>query len=461
MTVKSYSSLAITSSDDLVYGTAPSPVALKSGLVIGGGPVYPELNFTLPTMEISADTMPEVLHQYAEMIDGVCRRAAELHAPGLVVEFELLPPLTLFSEWGAEVTQGLRQRLDQLQAEHEVKVALRVTPNDIREFDRPPRRRSGVYVEKMLASFELCARAGADFLAIESTGGKELHDEALVTGDLPLSVFSLGVLGSRDMAYLWDRIVEIGHRTGTIPSGDSACGFGNTAMVLADQHHLPKVWAATVRVMSVARSLVAYERGAIGPGKDCAYESVYLKAITGYPIALEGAEAACAHLSAIGNIARATADLWSNESVQNVKLLSAMAPTVSLEQLVYATRLMNVASSDGLRAARQLRDWFVKSDAGLDPQAYVLRPDVVVELASEIVSEPTAYLRTRRAAVATLARLRRAHREGAFALPANELRWLDKLSRSAESLPEDEAEFVALMRTRIDLCKVRLEDYGM
>lgn len=31
-------------------------------------------------------------------------------------------------------------RLDRLQAEHQVKVALRVTPNDIREFERPPHK---------------------------------------------------------------------------------------------------------------------------------------------------------------------------------------------------------------------------------------------------------------------------------------------------------------------------------
>ncbi len=72
--------------------------------------------------------------------------------------------------------------------------------------------------------------------------------------------------------------------------------------------------------MTVPRSLVAFEEGAVGPNKDCAYEGVYIKAITA-PNRSEGAEAACAHLSPIGNIAKAFPDLWSNESVQNVKLL--------------------------------------------------------------------------------------------------------------------------------------------
>ncbi len=80
-------------------------MTLKNGLVIGGGTVYPELNFTLPDMLISAETMPEVRKQYTQMITEACKRAVELHAPGLVVEFELLPDLTLTPEWGAEMTQ--------------------------------------------------------------------------------------------------------------------------------------------------------------------------------------------------------------------------------------------------------------------------------------------------------------------------------------------------------------------
>jgi len=395
------------------------------------------------------------------MIEGACQRAVELHAPGLVVEFELLPDLTLTPEWGAEVTAILRAALDKTQSLHGLKVGLRVTPNDIREFAHPPILRSGGFVDDMFRSFELCAAAGADFLAIESTGGKEIHDNAILNGDLPGSVFALGVLGARDMAWLWGRIVEISASHNVIPSGDSACGFANTAMVLAEQKFIPRVWAAAIRVMSVARSLVAFEQGALGPNKDCAYEGPYIKAITGCPIALEGAEAACAHLSPIGNIAKAVPDLWSNESVNNVKLLGAMAPTVSLEQLVYATRLMNTASSHGPAAARALRDWVTESDAALDPQAYVLRPDIVLDLSAQIIAEPTPYLRTRRAAQAALACLRQAAANGDLTYTNLERRWLDKLSRSADELPEDEQEFTATMISLVDKTKVRLEEYGI
>jgi methanol---5-hydroxybenzimidazolylcobamide Co-methyltransferase len=460
-TMPTFSRLAITSLDDFIYGSSPKPVTLKSGLVIGGGQVFPELNFTLPNMLISAETMPEVCQQYTQMISEACQRAAELELPGLVVEYELLPDLTLHPEWGAEVVKILRAALDDLQNKHGIKTGLRVTPNDIREFERPPHLHAGRFVDDMFRSFELCAQAGADMLAIESTGGKEIHDDAILQADLPMSVFALGVLGSRDMASLWQRIVSISQAYSAVPSGDSACGFGNTAMVLAENRFIPRVWAAVIRVMTVARSLVAFEQGAIGPNKDCAYEGVYLKAITGCPIALEGAEAACAHLSQIGNITKAVPDLWSNESVQNVKLLGAMAPTVSLEQLAYATRLMNVAAGQGPSAARTLRDWWVASDSSHDPQAYVLRPDVALELSASIIAETGSYQRTRRSALLAIDCLKRAQQAQQLTMTKVELRWLDKLTKQAESLPEDEETFIDQMVARVDRTKVNLSEYGI
>jgi methanol--5-hydroxybenzimidazolylcobamide Co-methyltransferase len=69
-------------------------------------------------MLVDASSMPEVRRQYTEMIESACRRAVELYAPGLVVEFELLPDLTLNPQWGAQVTAILRETLDRAQSEH-------------------------------------------------------------------------------------------------------------------------------------------------------------------------------------------------------------------------------------------------------------------------------------------------------------------------------------------------------
>ena len=456
-----FHSLAIQDLSSFIYGSCPHPIFLKNGMSIGGGLVYPELNFTLPGMIVDADSMPEVRKEYSQMITEASKRAVELNAPGLVVEFELLPDLTLTPEWGAEITKILKDSLNDIQSKSGLKTALRVTPNDIRDFERPPLQRTGKFVDKMYRSFELCGEAGADFFSIESTGGKEIHDDAILNGDLDLSLFALAILGSRDMTYLWGNIVDISNRFGVIPAGDSACGFANTAMVLAEQHFIPRVWAALIRVMAVPRSLVAFEQGAIGPNKDCAYEGPYIKAITGCPISLEGAEAAVAHLSPVGNIAKAVPDLWSNESVNNIKLLGGMAPTVSLEQIVYATRLMNTAASHGNSSTLSLRDWFVESDATLDPQAYVLKPSIVLDIAKEIVNEPTAYLRTRKAAQITLQRLREAGDHGFLSYSKNESRWLDSLSRKTDGLTEDEDEFINSILPNLDRNKISLTEYDL
>lgn len=456
-----FNKLAISSPDSFVFGTAPKPLKLKSGIILGGGVVYPELNFTLPEMDINSDTMPEVRKHYESIINEACKRAVELHTPGLVVEFELLPPMTMNPEWGAEITDVLRNGLDRWHDSDGLKGALRITPNDIREHERPPRLRSGHLWDKMNLSFELCAKAGADMMSIESTGGKEVHDDAILNADLPMVAFSLGILASRDMAYLWDMIVKTSRSAGVVPAGDSACGFGNTAMVLAENRYIPRVWAAIIRVMTVVRSLIAFEYGAVGPSKDCAYEGPFIKAITGYPISMEGSEAACAHLSPVGNVSKAVADVWSNESVQNIKLLGGMAPTVSLEQLVYATRLMNVASSQNRESAITLRDWMVDSDSHYDPQAYILRPDVVLNLSEQIIAENTPYLRVRRAALATIKVLKEAIAARAVDAPGREEAWLDMLSEQADSLPEDEDKLLGVVTPTLDREKVLLEEYGI
>ena len=90
-----------------------------------------------------------------------------------------------------------------------LKSVLRMTPNDNREFERPPLMRRGRYWDAMLELFEGSAAAGAELLSIESVGGKELHDEALVNGDLAASLFSLCILGERDMRFLWTHLKQI------------------------------------------------------------------------------------------------------------------------------------------------------------------------------------------------------------------------------------------------------------
>jgi methanol---5-hydroxybenzimidazolylcobamide Co-methyltransferase len=451
---------SLPSLENFLFGKAKNPVHCGNGLIIGGGEVYPEVNFTLPAIEICQKTMPEVRRQYQQMVQRVTNRAIELEVPGLVIEFETLPPMTIEPQWGLELSQIISDTLNEAHQKHGLKTGFRLTPNDTREFDRPPLMRQGKYWEKMIEFFEGAKAVGADMISIESTGGKEVSDEALVNADLNMIIFALGVLGSRDMDFLWKHIVEVCNRKGMVPAGDSACGFANTAMVLAEQKMIPRLFAALIRVAAVPRSLVAVTAGARGPSKDCAYEGPYLKALTGIPISMEGRSAACAHLSPIGNIAQAVCDLWSNESVQNVRLLSDYAPVVSVEQLAYDCRLMNVASKHNQAAI--LRDWLAESDAPLDPQAYVLRPDVVLRLSEKIGQETTPFAQTRAAVVAAFEEIKKAWEAGEVKVPKREESWFNLLENQIDDLADTEDELIEDVMSDKDVTEKFLPaEYGL
>ena len=453
--------LEIHSPNDFVFGRAPKPLVCGRNLELGMGTVVPEINFTLPAMEINESTWVEVRRQYSEMIDGVCKRAVDLEVPGLLVEFETLPAMTTHPQRGREIVEILAASLRSYYEKYGLKNALRFTPNDTRDFMSPSRMRSGVYWEGMKQLFDEAAGAGADLLSIESTGGKEVCDEALRFGNFRETVFGLGILAARDMEFLWGHMVGVCRKTGIVPAGDSACAFGNTAMVLADQKFISKVFAAVVRVASVPRSLVAYRMGAVGPSKDCAYEGPYLKAITGAPISMEGRTSACAHLTHVGNIAQAVCDCWSNESVQYVRLLSAYAPVVSLEQLAYDCRLLNVATGHSHADALRMRDWLTESDATRDPQAWVLRPDVVLRIAGKITEEETPYKQTRAASYWVLEELRGAVTSGGLKLSGREQKWLEKLRAEVDQLPEDEEVLIEEMLASPVASKFAPEEYGL
>jgi methanol--5-hydroxybenzimidazolylcobamide Co-methyltransferase len=211
-------------------------------------------------------------------------------------------------------------------------------------------------------------------------------------------------------------------------------------MQLSSQGMLPEVLAAVVRAASAVRSLVAYERGAVGPSKDCAYEGPILKAITGTAIAMEGKSASCAHFSPVGNIAAAMCDLWSNESVQNVRLLSGSAPEAYLELLAYDCRLFNKAIESGTEGAYQ--KLLVESDVHLSPQALVLSPESTIRLASAIVQQSTHYRKTVAAAREAVRIIHDAVARDELRINSLEREWLARIERPLEGLPEDEEKLI-------------------
>jgi methanol---5-hydroxybenzimidazolylcobamide Co-methyltransferase len=456
-----FQELVINDPKNLVFGKSPYPVTTPRGLNIGGGFVYPELNFTLPPIMITQDNMPEITAHYKEIVNGALERALHLYSQGVVLEFETLIEMTQYPEIGIELLKHMNEICENYYHQHGLKCEIRLTPNDLREFDRPPYLRNSKYLEPMLKLFEEGAKAGGDLLSIESTGGKEISDDALLMCDIKTLIYSQAVLGVRDVKMLWSHITDIAQRTGKIPGGDTACGFGNTAMVLAERKYIPKVFAAIVRIATIGRSLAAIEAGAKGPDKDCGYEGPFLKAIAGIPISMEGKTSACAHFSPLGNIAAACCDLWSNESVQNIKLLAGMAPTVYMEQLEYDVRLMNQAIKEGENSVLNLQRLFVGSDTFYDPQAIILSPENVIKISAEYVKGSSYIDATKRACLKGIEIIENALNDGLLMNDEKETVWIDVIKNDIQSIPDDESSFTEETIRTIGEGKFRPEEYGL
>jgi methanol--5-hydroxybenzimidazolylcobamide Co-methyltransferase len=454
-----FTELAIDNENDIVFGKALHPVQTRRGLTIGDGTVYPELNFTLPPMQVTDDTIADIEKMYMQITVEACQKAIDFELGGLVIELETLIEMTLNPDYAIRLTDTINKTLEEFDRNHGLKSALRVTPNDTRDKVRPPFMRSGELLDDMFKAFAGCADAGADLLSIESTGGKEIHDEALLSCDIEKVIFALGIMGTRDMAFLWQQITAIAASRGIISAGDTACGFGNTAMTLAEKKFIPRVFAAVVRAVSIVRSLVAYEYGAVGPGKDCGYENAFLKAITGYPMSLEGHTAACAHSSPLGNIAAATCDLWSNESVQAIKLLGGLAPIVSLEQLIYDCRLMNEATRSG--HALIYRDLLVNSDKALDPQALIMTPANILRLSKVVVQSDGYYQQAKNVALEAVTIIDAAYKAQEVAIAPIEQGWLAMLPSQIAALPDSEEAFIEQTLPKLDSSKFRRAEYQL
>jgi len=255
----------------------------------------------------------KIVEEYKKITRDIVERAINLGIEELQFETELSFKSTRNPKIAYEIINSQIDILEKFYSEYNVRIALRATVADLRglrdlSFDET--------LNNIFEAFETVSEAGAHVLSIESIGRKEVSDYALIDGEIEGLVYSLGILAARDMKRLWKEISDIARRNKVIPGGDTACGFANTAMKLAGglvKGLLSHVFAAVVRALSSSRSLVAYEAGAVGPGKDCGYENVIIKAVTGFPKSMEGKSSAIAHSSLIGNIVVATCDLWSNE----------------------------------------------------------------------------------------------------------------------------------------------------
>ncbi len=430
--------MAYASGEEMMFGTAKYPVSTKRGIEIGGGFVHPEV---VPHPRPGSEkTMKTLLREYEKANGDALERMVVVGMPTLIIENEHIFQMTHNPKWGGEIAAQSAKQMDHYLEKYGLKAAYRSTVADLRKPDMVNMRDSD-YTREMIESFKECAKY-ADIVSIETMGGKEVFDHSVIRNDIAGMLFGIGVLGALDMEWIWPQIVEIAKANGCIAGGDTNCSEANTAMFMAGgmiSKDVPHVMAALCRAVAASRTLVAYECGATGPTKDCAYEDPIIKAMAGVPISTEGKTSACAHSDLAGNIIGAVCDLWSNEAVEYHDMFGATTTSVFAEILGYDCAMFNSAIELGYQ--NQLKEILVNSDMYRDSHSLILAPNNAWEIGKAIVEnrEKSNYASARAGAMRAAEII---EKDEKMLLTNLEQQALDNARRELEALPDDEGTFI-------------------
>ncbi|MDR0768246.1 MAG: methanol--corrinoid methyltransferase [Methanosarcinales archaeon] len=440
MAVNRYTKMAYANADEMIFGKCKFPVKAGLGLEIGAGYTIPELNYApRPQSSVSTEAL---VKEYERITKDAMARVVQIGAPAVSLETEHVQQLTVNPAVGAEVAHVQKSILEEYHEEYGIKCALRHTIADLREDREYLALRSKA--SEILESFDQCAAQGADLLSIESMGGKEVFDHAIIRDDTAGVLFGIGVLGTNDMDFLWQQIADVAKKNNVVPAGDTDCAQANTAMFIAGgllDKNLAHTTAIVARCISAARSLAAYEAGAIGPGKDCGYEHTIIKAIAGVPISQEGKSSTCAHSDVMGNLTMQCCDMWSNESVEYHGEFGGTTVQVWVESLAYDCALMNTALKTGNE--KVLRDLVMLSDRYRDPQGYVLAYDNAYRVGEAIAANGNdPYLRAKAAAEVCCQIVQEGVDGGKLVLTRFETNALNKIKADLAALPTESAKFI-------------------
>ena len=445
MTSVKYTGMAYKSADDMVMGTALHPVSEGFGLKIGAGQVVPEINYA-PRPGTEKDPA-KLRKEYVDYITtDILNRAVTAGFPAVHLETEWVSQMNQ-EKLCAPVVAGQKEVCEKFHEEYGIACGVRQTIPDQREHDmglRPGMDSVHAYPEKFFECCDYACENGADNLSVESVGGKEFADYAVTHGDIVAFLFGVGYLGSIDMDYIWNQMVDIAKRNRTVPGGDTDCSGANVSMFMAGgmmDNDVQKTFSAITRAISAARTLVAWEAGAQGPDKDCGYEGIICKAIAGKPTTQEGKNCQCAHCDLMGNLSAQVCDCWSNESVEYHPEFGGTSVQCWFGSIAYEAALMNTATQLGQE--KTLRDLYMYADRTRGPEGYVLAYDNAYKIGSAIAENGNdLYLRAKAAGATAAGIIKAGYEAKEIALTNKQLDVLNAVIKELEGLPDDTDKFV-------------------
>jgi len=444
MAITRYTKMAYDSAEDMVFGTAKHPVSYGFGLKLGAGKVVPEVNYA-PRAGTEKD--PEKLRkEYVDYITvDVLNRAVTVGFPDVQLETEWVSQMNQ-EKLSAPVVAGQTEMCEKYHEEYGICCAVRHTIPDQREADEGLRTGMGHrnYPEKLFECAEIACENGCHNLSCETVGGKELADFAVTNGDAVAFLFGVGYLGSIDMGYCWQEFASIAKKHKAVAGGDTNCSGANVSMFMAGgylDNDVQKTFSAVTRAISAARTLVAWESGAVGPDKDCGYEGPIVKAIAGKPTTQEGKNSQCAHCDLQGNLIAQACDLWSNESVEYHPEFGGTSVQCWLGSLGYEAALMNTAIQ--MKQEKVLRDLYMYADRYRGPEAYILAYDHAYMIGKAIAEHgDNLYLRSKAAGITASHIILKGYESKELALTNKQLETLKDIIKKFEALPEEEDKFV-------------------
>ena len=442
-----FKKMEYSSADEMVFGEAKYPLSYGLGLKVGAGSVVPEINFApRPGTEKTPESLTK---EYVEYITkDIMERAVTLGFPAIQLENEWIAQMGENpSKMAKPIVAGQKELMQKFHEEYGIACAIRHTVADPRLHEEGLRfgmDKKRDYPEKIIEGFEVAAANGADVLAIESVGGKEIADYAVVRQDIRGWLFGIGYLGSLDMEWLWPQIVEIAKKNKIRAGGDTNCAGANTSMFMAGGYldkDIPRTFSAVTRAIASARSLVAWEAGASGPDKDCGYEGPILKSIAGKPCAQEGKGAQCAHADLMGNLIAQVCDLWSNESVEYHPEFGGSSVQCWLGNIGYEAALMNTAKQ--LKQDKLLRDLYMATDRYRSPESFILAYDNAYKIGQAIVENGNdIYLRAKAAGMTAARLIEEESKAGKLKLSKHEQDMLRRIITDLSALPDEQGKFV-------------------
>ena len=444
MAVTRYTSMAYKDADELVFGHAQQPVSYGFGIKIGAGYVIPEINYA-PRPGAEKDS-EKLRREYVDYISkDILNRAVTAGFPNVQLETEWVSQMNQ-EKLSAPVVEGQKAICEKYHEEYGVNCAVRHTIPDQREADEglKPGMGGRSYPEKLFECAEIACENGADNLSCETVGGKEFADYAVTNGDITAFLFGVGYLGSLDMTYVWQEFADIAKKNKAVAGGDTNCSGANVSMFMAGgflDNDVQKTFSAVTRCISAARTLAAWESGAVGPDKDCGYEGIICKSIAGKPTAQEGKNCQCAHCDLQGNLIAQACDLWSNESVEYHPEFGGTSVQCWLGSIGYEAALMNTAIQLGQE--KTLRDLYMYADRTRGPEGYVLAYDNAYKVGQAIAENGNdLYLRAKAAGLTGAKIIMNGYETKELALTNKQLDTLKSIIKTLEGLTDETDKIV-------------------